>query len=179
MKRSILGLTLALVMGGAQAELNPYVGLYGINTSTFSTSGNETAALKQQVVAILGLKTQGTLSFGAELSLQGNTAGINLAAHKRLGSFTVSLGKTFPGEVSYGTTNYGEVESHSTGEGAYISISYKNLSLRFVEYNINHTYTGSKKFPHPTIAGKTITKTSSTSSSALRRQVWLGVQVGF
>ena len=176
MKKTTLALALAVSMGTVAAD--GYVGLYGITTDSVVT-GAEVSHSPSPAALVFGTKTKGDTAIGAELFFANQGLGGAIGIHQKVGGFTFSLGKLAINDNATGTTPYGAATDSKLASGGYFAIQHGIFSIRYMEYGVNHTFTGTKRFPHPTKPNVFITKGASANSSAERRQLWVGIQRNF
>jgi len=164
-KKIVLALMLAGLTMSAQAE--GYIGLYGVSQNTDMT-GAELEYTTNPLAMVFGVKTDGQFAIGTELLLINESVGASIGVHATAGDVTLSAGKMAIPDTSIGSTCFGAVTDKSMENATYLAAQYKMLSIRFVEYDADNTYTG--------YSGR---YTSTTTSHSRRRQVWAGLQFAF
>lgn len=177
MKKVIL-LTVALLMG-APVYADTFAGVYGVhtNTNTDNVGGSEHGIVN----IAFGQSMDSKIGLGYEAFF--NSAGLGGAVEMftTIGKVKVSIGKMLvPENANLAPADtYPVASSNDTGDGAYIGLSTKlkgnmYLNFKYVRFNTDHTFTSRKRtgtLPN----GKPIFTSATSTGSAERGQLWVGI----
>jgi hypothetical protein len=174
-------LFIALLFISFNVNAGGYVGIYNQSLlSNQSETGNEIENEMPLATIVLGAEIGSKFGANAEILFNSNGGGASAGLFAKKGSFTFSGGVTIIPDYSKGAvTGFNDTASIEDGKGFYLGVKYKLVSVRYIQYEVDHTYNAQK------ITGSTGTPpvpvyAFGSSQDTLKRNVlWIGATVPF
>ncbi len=179
---AMIFLTASIAYKSAYAE--NYANIYSsTELSSKSSSGNEVSYDKPLAVMMFGIRTNGSIGVSTELFFNNAGGGATLGGFAKYNDFVFSIGAMSISDISKGNVEgFSRIgESNGNGDGFYVGVSYKVVSIRLIKYDIEHKYLGRNLVGYSGTHHnkKPIFENSNSKDSLTREMLWIGVNFPF